>query len=132
MPCRQFEANALYFLLCVTAYNLFVLFRHSLPPEWHTRRAITVRWRLYALAAKVVCHARRVFLKFRPDQARLVKSLLAALAPPARRSPARFRIPVTPGRRGTARVTGPAPSTCPPLPPASTGTGQVLPCQGRS
>ena len=84
LPCGQFEANALYFHLCVTAYNLFVLFRHSLPPEWHTRRAITVRWRLYALAAKVVCHARRVTLKFRPDQAALVKSLLAALAPPER------------------------------------------------
>ena len=35
-----------------------------------------------ALATKVVCHARRVSLKFRPDQARLVKTLLAALAPP--------------------------------------------------
>ncbi len=87
LPCGQFEANALYFHLCVTAYNLFVLFRHSLPPEWHTRRAITVRWRLYALAAKVVCHARRVYLKFRPDQARLVTSLLAALAPPERPPP---------------------------------------------
>jgi hypothetical protein len=82
LPCGQFEANALYFHLCVTAYNLFVLFRHSLPPEWHTHRAITIRWRLYALADKVVCHARRVYLKFRPDQARLVQSLLAALAPP--------------------------------------------------
>ena len=82
LPCGQFEANALYFHLCVTAYNLFVLLRHSLPPEWHTCRAPTLRWRVYALAAKVVCHARRVYLKFRPDQARLVKTLLAALAPP--------------------------------------------------
>ena len=83
LPCGQFEANALYFHLCVTAYNLFVLFRHSLPPEWHTRRALTVRRRLYALAAKVVCHARRVYVKCRPDQAGPVTSLLAALAPPA-------------------------------------------------
>ena len=87
LPCGQFEANALYFHLCVTAYNLFVLFRHSLPPEWHTHRAPTIRWRLYALAAKVVCHARRVYLKFRPDQARVVKTLLAALAPPERPPP---------------------------------------------
>ena len=87
LPCGQFEANALYFHLCVTAYNLFVLFRHSLPPEWHTCRAPTIRWRLYALAAKVVCPARRVYLKFRPDQARLVKTLLAALAPPERPPP---------------------------------------------
>ena len=87
LPCGRFEANALYFHLCVTAYNLFVLFRHSLPPEWHTCRAPTLRWRVYALAAKVVCHARRVYLKFRPDQARLVKTLLAALAPPERPPP---------------------------------------------
>ncbi len=86
-PCGQFEANTLYFHLCVTAYNLFVLLRHSLPPEWHTRRATTLRWRVYALAAKVVCHARRVSLKFRPDQAILVKTLLAALAPPGRPPP---------------------------------------------
>ena len=63
---------------------LFVLLR---PPEWHTCRAPTLRWRVYALAAKVVCHARRVYLKFRPDQARLVKTLLAALAPPERPPP---------------------------------------------
>ena len=87
LPCGQFEANALYFHLCLTAYNLFVLFRHSLPPQWHTCRAPTIRWRLYALAAKVVCHARRVYVKFRPDQARLVKTLLAALAPPERAPP---------------------------------------------
>lgn len=87
LPCGQFEANALYFHLCVTAYNLFVLLRHSLPPEWHTCRAPTLRWRVYALAAKVVCHARRVYLKFRPDQANLIKTLLAALAPPERAPP---------------------------------------------
>ena len=87
LPCGQFEANALYFHLCVTAYNLFVLFRHSLPPEWHTRRAPTIRWRVCALAAKMVCHARRVYLKFRPDQSRLVKTLLATLAPPERPAP---------------------------------------------
>ena len=87
LPCGQFEANALYFHLCVTAYNLFVLFRRSLPPEWRTCRVITIRWRLYALAAKVVCHARRVYVKCRPDQARPVTSLLAALAPPERPPP---------------------------------------------
>ena len=87
LPCGQFDANALYFHLCVTAYNLFVLLRHSLPPEWHTCRAPTFRWRVVALAAKVVSHARRVFLKFRPDQAALIKSLLAALAPPERAPP---------------------------------------------
>ena len=87
LPCGQFEANALYFHLCVTAYNLFVLLRHSLPPEWHTCRAPTFRWRVYALAAKVVSHARQVYLKFRPDQADLIKTLLAALAPPERPPP---------------------------------------------
>ena len=71
----------------MTAYNLLVLLRHSLPPEWHTCRAPTFRWRVYALAAKVVSHARRVYLKFRPDQADLIKTLLAALAPPERPPP---------------------------------------------
>ena len=87
LPCGQFAANALYFHLCVTAYNLFVLLRHSLPPEWHACRAPTFRWRVVALAAKVVCHARHVYLKFRPDQAALITSLLAALAPPERPPP---------------------------------------------
>lgn len=87
LPCGQFAANALYFHLCVTAYNLFVLLRHSLPPEWHACRAPTCRWRVVALAAKVVSHARRVVPKFRPDQANLMKSLLAALAPPERPPP---------------------------------------------
>ena len=87
LPCGQFDANALYFHLCVTAYNLFVLLRHSLPCEWHTCRAPTRRWRVYALAAKVVCHARRVYLKFSPEHATLMKTLLAALATPVRPPP---------------------------------------------
>jgi len=87
LPCGQFDANALYFHLCVTAYNLFVLLRHALPPEWHTCRAPTFRWRVVALAAKVVSHARRVYVKLRADQADLIKTLLAALAPPERPPP---------------------------------------------
>ena len=57
LPCGQFEANALYFHLCLTAYNLFFV-----PSLITTPMAYLpgVRWRLYALAAKVVCHARRV------------------------------------------------------------------------
>ena len=50
------------------------------------------------------------------------------------RRAAGFRIPVTPGRRGTpvlARVTGLSPPTCPSLPKAGQGEGQALPCQGR-
>ena len=35
------------------------------------------------LCAKVVCHARRVYLKLSPEQATLMKTLLAALAAPA-------------------------------------------------
>ena len=66
------------------AYNLLVLLRHFLPCEWHTCRAPTRRWRVYVLAAKVVGHARRVYLKFSPGQATLMKTLLAALAAPVR------------------------------------------------
>jgi len=35
------------------SYNLFALMRQLLPVELSHHRAITVRWRLYAMAAKV-------------------------------------------------------------------------------
>ena len=80
----------------------------TLPCEWHTCRAPTMRWRVYALAAKLVCHARRVYLKFSPGHATLMKTLLAALATPVRPPPlpnapwCRCQVPcvLPPGRRG--------------------------------
>jgi hypothetical protein len=61
MPCKDFAANALYFALCAIAYNLFVLMRSLLPVRWESCRCKTIRWRLYALAGKVVMHGRKVY-----------------------------------------------------------------------
>ena len=54
LPCSDFNANALYFLITALSYNLFALMRQLLPAELVHHRAITLRWRLYAIAAKVV------------------------------------------------------------------------------
>lgn len=63
MPCGQFHANALYFSLTTLAYNLFALMRQLLPAPWEVCRAKTLRWRLFALAGKVVRHGRKIRLK---------------------------------------------------------------------
>jgi hypothetical protein len=60
MPCADFNANALYFDVCSLSYNLFALMRQLLPLEFANKRAKYVRHRLYAIAAKVIMHARRV------------------------------------------------------------------------
>lgn len=63
MPCRDFNANALYFSLCAVAYNLFALLRAFLPEGMYNARAKKVRLRLYGIAGKVVKHGRKVYLK---------------------------------------------------------------------
>jgi hypothetical protein len=63
MPCADFNANALYFDVCSLSYNLFALMRQLLPLEFANKRAKYVRHRLYAIAAKVIMHARRVIVK---------------------------------------------------------------------
>ena len=65
--------------------DLILTRARSRPRTLHTASAPwapTARWRVYAMAAKVMCHARRVSLKCLPEQANLVKTLLVALAPP--------------------------------------------------
>ena len=63
LPCGDFKANELYFGLCGLAYNIFALMRHLLPVRWAQSRATTVRWRLYALAGKIVNHGRQWSIK---------------------------------------------------------------------
>ena len=46
MPCSDFQANALYFLITALSYNVFALMRQLLPGKLAQHRAITVRWRL--------------------------------------------------------------------------------------
>ena len=54
LPCGDFDANALYFAITTLAYNLFALLRMVLPAKWESCRVTTIRWRLYALAGKVI------------------------------------------------------------------------------
>ena len=79
MPCNDFAANALYFALCALAYNLFALLRSLLPKEWESCRAKTIRWRLYALAGKVVSHGRKVTLKLQAVHHTLLDKVLCLI-----------------------------------------------------
>jgi len=79
MPCQDFAANALYFSLCALAYNLFALMRSLLPARFESCRAKTIRWRLYALAAKVVMHGRQVYLKCQATSRSMLAEVLARL-----------------------------------------------------
>ena len=86
LPCSDFKANALYFLISALSYNLFALMRQLLPKELTHHRAITLRWRLYAIAGKVVRTGRRLFVKLKEKHRLLLEQVLCALkefeAPP--------------------------------------------------
>ena len=76
LPCGDFDANALYFAICTLACNLFALMRMLLPAQWEACRATTIRWRLYALAGKVVRHGRSVTLKLTQSGVQLLCVIL--------------------------------------------------------
>lgn len=80
MPCGDFDANALYFSLCTLAYNLFVLMRKYLPKSFQKQRAKTIRWRLYALAGKVVKHGRKVYLKLKKSHCELLTEIMSGFS----------------------------------------------------
>ena len=79
LPCSDFNANALYFLLSTLSYNLFALMRQLLPEELSRHRAMTLRWRLYAIAAKVVKTGRQFFVKLQNKNHLLLEQVLTAL-----------------------------------------------------
>ena len=66
MPCRDFDASALYFSLCALSYNLFAFIRQFAPNHLKKQRAKAFRLRIYAIAGKVVKHGRQIFLKLQP------------------------------------------------------------------
>ncbi len=80
MPCQNFDANALYFALCALAYNLFALFRMFLPACFESTRAKTIRWRIFALAGKVVRHGRKLYLKLKQAHHDLLRNILQRLS----------------------------------------------------
>jgi len=79
LPCSDVNANALYFLIAALAYNLFALMRQLLPAELTHHRAMTLRWRLYAIAAKVVRTGRQLFVKLNEKHRTLLERVLIAL-----------------------------------------------------
>ena len=79
LPCSDFNANALYFLIAALSFNLFALMRQLLPEEMAHHRAITIRWRLYAMAAKVVKTGRQIFIKLRVKHREFLDQVLLAL-----------------------------------------------------
>jgi hypothetical protein len=79
LPCSDFNANALYFLISALSYNLFALMRQLLPEELAHHRAMTLRWRLYAMAAKVVRTGRQLFVKLQDKHRTLLEQVLFAL-----------------------------------------------------
>ena len=79
LPCSDFNANALYFLISALSYNLFALMRQLLPKELAHHRAMTLRWRLYAIAAKVVKTGRQLFVKMQEKHRTLLERVLIAL-----------------------------------------------------
>lgn len=79
LPCSDFKANALYFLISALSYNLFGLMRQLLPEELSHHRAVTLRWRLYAIAAKVVKTGRQLFVKLQEKHQQLLQQVLSSL-----------------------------------------------------
>ena len=79
LPCSDFNANALYFLIAALSFNLFALMRQLLPEEIAHHRAMTIRWRLYAMAAKIVKSGRQMFIKLQAKHQTFLDHVLLAL-----------------------------------------------------
>jgi hypothetical protein len=79
LPCSDFNANALYFLISALSYNVFALMRQLLPQELVHHRAKTLRWRLFAIAAKVVRTGRQLWVKMREDHRVLLDRVLTMI-----------------------------------------------------
>jgi hypothetical protein len=79
LPCSDFDANAVYFSICALAYNLFALMRQLLPEGLECHRAKTIRWRLYAMAAKVIKTGRQVFVKVQAQHQALLGQMLTIM-----------------------------------------------------
>ena len=79
LPCSDFGANALYFMISALSFNLLALMRLFLPEELAHHRAMTIRWRLYAIAAKVVRTGRQIFIKMKEKHQELLEAVLARI-----------------------------------------------------
>lgn len=79
LPCKDFDANALCFALSSLAYNFFALLRMYLPSCFESSRAKAIRYRIFAIAGKVVLHGRTMYLKVQSEHHQLLQNLLGRL-----------------------------------------------------
>ena len=79
LPCSDFKANALYFLITALSYNVFALMRSLLSEALSSHRMTTFRWRLYGMAAKVVKTGRQLLVKLKEQDRVLLETVLLAL-----------------------------------------------------
>jgi len=71
-PCGDFGANAVWFGLGVIAYNLGQAMKLlALGGEWIRRQVVTLRWKIYNTAGKLISHAGRLILKVACDVEKL-------------------------------------------------------------
>ena len=67
LPSSNFISNAFYFQIGALAYNLFILFKHTLQNSWQKHTVATIRYKLYRLAGKVIKHSRQIILKVQEE-----------------------------------------------------------------
>jgi len=79
LPCSDFEANGVYFLISALAYNLLALLRELLPEKLSRCRAPSLRNRLYAMAGKLVKSGRCWYLKVQGKNQALLSEVFLSL-----------------------------------------------------
>ncbi len=79
LPCSDFGANALYFMISALSFNLLALMRLFLPEELAYHRATTIRWRLYAIAGKIVKTGRQIFIQMKEKHRILLETVLSRI-----------------------------------------------------
>ncbi len=66
-------------MICTLSFNLFALMRLFLPEELAYHRATTIRWRLYAIAGKVVKTGRQIFIQMKEKHRILLEAVLSRI-----------------------------------------------------
>lgn len=79
LPCTDFGANKLYFMICALSYNIFALMKLLLPESLSSHRVITIRKKLYTMAAKLVRSGRKWTLKVVGDNQKFLIDIKGVL-----------------------------------------------------
>lgn len=66
-------------MISALSFNLLALMRLFLPEKLARHRAITIRWRLYAIAAKIIRTGRQVFIKMKEKHRGLLEAVLSRI-----------------------------------------------------